>query len=78
MDFTGIGRQAPPRISLKRTPLEGLCPPREAPRCNPASRRYRTHDGTCNNLRHPRWGSAQMPFHRFLQPEYHDGIEDVR
>lgn len=73
-----IGRQAPPKISLKRTPLEGMCPSRDPPPCVPASRRYRTHDGTCNNRKRPRWGSAQMPFHRFLAPEYADGVEGIR
>uniref|UniRef100_A0A182YJL5 Uncharacterized protein n=1 Tax=Anopheles stephensi TaxID=30069 RepID=A0A182YJL5_ANOST len=58
--------------------MEKLCPSREAPRCVPASLRYRTHDGTCNNARRPRWGSAQMPFHRFLAPEYQDGVEGIR
>lgn len=78
-DFTGHGRQASKkRISLKRTTLESLCPPREAPECLPATRRYRTHDGTCNNFRRPRWGSAQLPFYRFLAPEYADGLETVR
>lgn len=73
-----IGRQAPPKISLKRTPLEGMCPSRDPPPCVPASRRYRTHDGTCNNRKRPRWGAAQMPFHRFLAPEYADGVEGIR
>uniref|UniRef100_A0A182J2E0 Uncharacterized protein n=1 Tax=Anopheles atroparvus TaxID=41427 RepID=A0A182J2E0_ANOAO len=63
---------------LKKTPLEKLCPSRETPRCVPASLRYRTHDGTCNNERRPRWGSSQMPFHRFLAPEYQDGVEGIR
>lgn len=63
---------------MRKTPLESFCPPRTQPRCTPASRRYRTHDGTCNNARKPRWGSAQMPFHRFLAPEYSDGIENIR
>ncbi|XP_050068347.1 uncharacterized protein LOC126556858 [Anopheles maculipalpis] len=78
VEYVAIGRQAPPKISLKKTPLEKLCPSREAPRCVPASLRYRTHDGTCNNGRRPRWGSAQMPFHRFLAPEYQDGVEGIR
>lgn len=78
-DFTGLGRQATKKkISLKKTPLEGFCPPRELPQCVPATKRYRTHDGTCNNFRKPRWGSAHMPFHRFLSPEYSDGLEAVR
>uniref|UniRef100_A0A903WPU3 Oxidase/peroxidase n=2 Tax=Anopheles darlingi TaxID=43151 RepID=A0A903WPU3_ANODA len=78
VEYVAIGRQAPPKISLKKTPLERLCPSREPPRCVPASLRYRTHDGTCNNARRPRWGSAQMPFHRFLAPEYNDGVEGIR
>lgn len=78
VDYMGLGRQAQTKLSLRRTALEGLCPPRDNPRCLPAARRFRTHDGTCNNEQHPRWGSAQMPFHRFLQPDYSDGVEDVR
>ncbi|EDS31351.1 oxidase/peroxidase [Culex quinquefasciatus] len=78
VEYVAIGRQAPPKISLKRTPLEGMCPSRDPPPCVPASRRYRTHDGTCNNRKRPRWGSAQMPFHRFLAPEYADGVEGIR
>lgn len=66
------------KISLKHTALEALCPARETPVCVPASERYRTHDGTCNNKRRLRWGSAQMPFHRFLPPEYGDGVESIR
>lgn len=78
-DFTGLGRQADrKKLTLKKTVLEGLCPPREPPVCNVATKRYRTHDGTCNNLKKPRWGSSFMPFHRFLHPEYADGLEEVR
>ncbi|XP_039969015.1 uncharacterized protein LOC120780837 [Bactrocera tryoni] len=44
----------------------------------PASARYRTHDGTCNSRRRPRWGAAQMPFNRFLPPEYGDGVDSIR
>lgn len=78
VDYLGLGRQTQTKLSLRRTALESLCPPRDAPRCLPASRRYRTHDGTCNNDRKLRQGSAQMPFHRFLQPDYSDGVENIR
>lgn len=77
-DFIGLGRQARPKISLKRTPLEGLCPIKNQPKCPPASLRYRTHDGSCNNIKHLRWGASQLPFNRFLQPDYQDGIEKIR
>ncbi|TMW42234.1 hypothetical protein DOY81_012686, partial [Sarcophaga bullata] len=33
-----------PEVSLRRTALESLCPPRDPPICMPASERYRTHD----------------------------------
>lgn len=65
-------------VSLKRTALESSCPPRDNPLCLAATNRYRTHDGTCNNRRHRRWGAAQMPFNRFLPPEYDDGVDTVR
>lgn len=78
LDFTEQTRQTPPKISLRRTPLEAFCPPREQPSCAPVTRRYRTHDGTCNNARKGRWGSAQMPFNRFMAPSYSDGIEEMR
>lgn len=78
LTFAQYGREAPPKISLRQTPLEVLCPARTSPSCPPATRRYRTIDGTCNNARKNRWGSAQMPFHRFLPPAFADGIETVR
>lgn len=78
IDFSEKSRQIPPKISLRRTPLEGLCPPREQPFCSPITDRYRNHDGTCNNPRKTRWGSAQMPFNRFQSPAYSDGIEEMR
>lgn len=78
LDFSSKSRQAPPKISLRRTPLEGFCPPRDQPRCSAITQRYRTHDGTCNNARKGRWGSAQMPFNRFMAPAYGDGIEEFR
>lgn len=78
IDFTEKSRATPPKISLRRTSLETFCPPRDQPFCSPISRRYRTHDGTCNNARKGRWGAAQMPFNRFQAPAYSDGIEEIR
>ena len=33
---------------------------------------YRTYDGSCNNLKKTWLGKAEMPFKRYLQPDYAD------
>lgn len=40
--------------------------------CNPNSK-YRTFNGSCNNLKMPSWGSTNTPFLRLLGAEYDDG-----
>ena len=35
--------------------------------------KFRTIDGTCNNIRFPLWGSSNKPFDRLLPPLYGDG-----
>ncbi|GAB0087328.1 peroxidase [Sergentomyia squamirostris] len=78
VDFLGLGREDPPRLSLRKTSLEQFCPPRDSASCGHSTDRYRTHDGTCNNRRRQRWGSAQLPYQRFLTPDYGDGISRPR
>ena len=39
-----------------------------------ARNKFRTYDGTCNNLQHTRWGSALQPFRRLMPAEYEDGF----
>lgn len=36
--------------------------------------RYRTLDGTCNNLQNPAWGGANMRYNRLLSAKYADGV----
>ncbi|KAL0130187.1 hypothetical protein PUN28_002048 [Cardiocondyla obscurior] len=62
----------------QRTLLEEQCPRRDSPQCPRASLRYRTSDGSCNNLQHLWWGSAMSAMRRFLAPEYDDGVQSVR
>ncbi|CAH0405563.1 unnamed protein product [Chilo suppressalis] len=47
------------------------------PKC--PSSKYRTQDGSCNNLEHPYlWGVSRTPFRRVLPPDYGDGISSPR
>ncbi|KYN35083.1 Chorion peroxidase, partial [Trachymyrmex septentrionalis] len=62
----------------KRTSLEQQCPQRDPPQCPRASLKYRTSDGSCNNLQNLWWGSAMSIMQRFLSPEYHDGVQSIR
>ncbi|XP_021378191.1 myeloperoxidase-like [Mizuhopecten yessoensis] len=39
---------------------------------------FRRINGTCNNLKHPKWGSTGTPQVRLLNAEYEDGIGGVR
>ena len=45
--------------------------------CDPY-RKYRTADGTCNNLYNPHWGKAAGCFSRLLPPDYADGLQAPR
>ena len=40
--------------------------------------RYRTVDNSCNNINKPHWGAARNIHHRFLPPDYADGISAPR
>ena len=48
-----------------------VCSFQEDTKCD-RNAKYRTFDGTCNNVKHPLWGSAMMPQIRMLPPKYDD------
>jgi len=58
------------------TEIDSRCPWTPAPRCNP-SLRYRSFDGTCNNLKEPNFGRTGTPYQRILLPEYAQGSLDL-
>ncbi|XP_044118085.1 peroxidasin homolog isoform X2 [Neovison vison] len=40
--------------------------------------KYRTHDGTCNNLQRPMWGASLTAFERLLKAVYENGFNTPR
>jgi hypothetical protein len=40
--------------------------------------RFRTQDGTCNNVNNPTWGAINRPFNRLLAAAYNDGVNSPR
>ena len=50
------------------------CRSPKTPVCD-ATSRFRTIDGTCNNLRKPLQGGTDTPFRRLLPAYYEDGVE---
>lgn len=46
-------------------------------KCDP-NEKYRTVDGTCNNIDNAYWGATRSPSRRLLPPEYNDGKDEPR
>lgn len=42
--------------------------------CSTRCLKYRTIDGTCNNIQNPHWGAASIPLRRLLPAEYENGF----
>ncbi|CAL1288908.1 unnamed protein product [Larinioides sclopetarius] len=51
------------------------CQPSQPIECDP-NYRYRTMNGTCNNLLHPLWGARNQCFRRYYQARYTESVVD--
>jgi peroxidase len=60
--------------SLQNTDLKRFC--FREPVCEYS--KYRTIDGSCNNLRKPLWAKSNTAFSRLVPPAYADGINKPR
>nr|CAD7200693.1 unnamed protein product [Timema douglasi] len=67
-----------PFIDTSRTRIADFCPRFLRSKQHCGAVKYRRHDGSCNNLRHPTWGATLVAFHRFLPPNYADGVGEPR
>nr|XP_053626991.1 chorion peroxidase-like [Cherax quadricarinatus] len=63
-------------MPVRGTSLESLCP--QVPTCPNPNSKYRTADGSCNNLANPIWGKSNTPTQRILPPTYEDGVFEPR
>ncbi|XP_076294511.1 peroxidase isoform X2 [Lasioglossum baleicum] len=63
-------------LSLHGTPLSSACSLTQVD-CN-SEDKYRSIDGSCNNIENPTWGSAMTAYNRILFPQYFDGIQEPR
>ena len=65
--------------TVLRSIITGHCEPVSLQaQLNCFTRRYRTFDGSCNNMCNVTWGSTFRPFTRLLPPAYQDGKQAPR
>ena len=57
------------QTDIRGTRFEELCP--RPPPCDNFAR-FRTYDGSCNNLENPKFGWTFTPYQRILPNAYHD------
>lgn len=67
-----------PDIDFSQTDLASRCPGDPVCPRAMARERYRTYDGSCNNLRHTAWGRSNTPYTRILPPDYEDSVSEIR
>lgn len=69
-----VSASALPSVSLSQTPVATACP--KEPTC-PATK-YRSFDGSCNNVEHKDWGKSFRAFQRMTPSQYADGLQQPR
>ncbi|EFX81607.1 hypothetical protein DAPPUDRAFT_317231 [Daphnia pulex] len=62
--------EALPLIDVFKTSIGRFCS--KPQKCE--VKRFRSYDGTCNNLDNPNWGAISAPFRRLIPPDYADDI----
>ena len=58
-------------VDLQDTALQNVCD--RDPVCHRRSK-YRSPDGSCNNLREPNFGRSFTPLQRIIEPDFADGF----
>ena len=66
-EAAGVATQ---KLLVKDTALAGTCI--QDPSCQPNAK-FRTIDGSCNNLKSPVMGRSNTQLGRYLAPKYDDG-----
>ncbi|XP_022169138.1 peroxidase-like [Myzus persicae] len=75
--YTTKTRRSPHIFSIATTNDDYLkqCAPQV--KCDPIAK-YRSINGSCNNLKTPTWGAAETPFFRLLNANFSDGFYKFR
>ena len=65
-----LGTEILQDVETNNTFIANDCP--AVPECDPKTR-FRTADGSCNNLLQPKYGKSGTPLQRILPNSYSDG-----
>ncbi len=61
------------RVVSTAAPVDETCPREERALPCDHTRKYRSFNGWCNNLKRPQYGKSNTPLLRFLSAKYDDG-----